>query len=80
MSKEFERYLIVILLLILIGLSGCVAKQKPIETKEPKVQTTLETIGKLNAIGNVLGCLFDPTPCQKANKKLNEELDNGYPE
>jgi hypothetical protein len=80
MNKEFERYLIVILLLILIGLSGCVAKQKPIETKEPKVQTTLETIGKLNAIGNVLGCLFDPTPCQKANKKLNEELDNGYPE
>ena len=80
MNKEFERYLIVILLLILIGLSGCVAKQKPIETKEPKVQTTLETIGKLNAIGNVLGCLFDPTPCQKANKKLNEELDNGYTE
>ena len=80
MNKEFERYLIVILLLILIGLSGCVAKQKPIETKEPKVQTTLETIGKLNAIGNVLGCSFDPTPCQKANKKLNEELDNGYPE
>ena len=80
MNKEFERYLIVILLLILIGLSGCVAKQKPIETKEPKAQTTLETIGKLNAIGNVLGCLFDPTPCQKANKKLNEELDNGYPE
>ena len=80
MNKEFERYLIVILLLILIGLSGCVSKQKPIETKEPKVQTTLETIGKLNAIGNVLGCLFDPTPCQKANKKLNEELDNGYPE
>ena len=80
MNKEFERYLIVILLLILIGLSGCVSKQKSIETKEPKAQTTLETIGKLNAIGNVLGCLFDPTPCQKANKKLNEELDNGYPE
>ena len=80
MNKEFERYLIVILLLILIGLSGCVAKQKPIQTKEPKVQTTLETIGQLNAIGKVLGCLFDPTPCQKASKKLNEELDNGYTE
>ena len=77
MTKEFERYLIVILLLILIGLSGCVPKQKPIETKEPKAPTTIDTIGKLNAIGNVLGCLFDPTPCQKANKKLQDELNNG---
>ena len=77
MTKEFERYLIVILLLLLIGLSGCVSKQKPMETKEPKAQTTIDTIGKLNAIGNVLGCLFDPTPCQKANKKLQDELNNG---
>ena len=77
MTKEFERYLIVILLLILIGLSGCVSKQKPIKTKEPKAPTTLDTIGQLDAIGNVLGCLFDPTPCQKANKKLQQELNNG---
>ena len=77
MTKEFERYLIVILLLILIGLSGCVSKQKPMEIKEPKATTTIDTIGKLGAISNVLGCLFDPTPCQKANKKLQEELDNG---
>ena len=80
MNKEFERYLIVILLLILVGLSGCMPKQRLIETKEPKTQTTLDTIGKLNAIGNVLGCLFDPTPCQKASKKLKEELDDGYTE
>jgi hypothetical protein len=37
----------------------------------------METIGQLEAIGTVLGCLFDPTPCQKASKKLQEELDNG---
>lgn len=77
MTKEFERYLIVILILILVGLSGCVSTQKPMETKEPKAHTTIDTIGKLDAIGNVLGCLFDPTPCQKANKKLQEELENG---
>ena len=47
------------------------------ETKEPKAPTTLDTIGQLDAIGNVLGCLFDPTPCQKANKKLQQELNNG---
>ena len=77
MTKEFERYLIVILLLILIGLSGCVSKQKSIDTKEPKAPTTIDTIGKLDAISTVLGCLFDPTPCQKANKKLQDELNNG---
>ena len=77
MTKEFERYLIVILLLILIGLSGCVSKQKSIESGSPTAHTSLETIGKLDAIGSVLGCLFDPTPCQKANKKLQDELDNG---
>jgi hypothetical protein len=25
----------------------------------------METIGKLDAIGYVLGCMFDPAPCQK---------------
>ncbi len=77
MSKKFERYLIVFLLLILVLLSGCVAKQKSVVTKESKPPTTMETIGKLDAIGTVLGCLFDPTPCQKASKKLQEELEDG---
>tara|TARA_B100000424_G_C22882550_1_gene469680 strand:- start:564 stop:806 length:243 start_codon:yes stop_codon:yes gene_type:complete len=78
MTKKFERYLIVFLLLILLGLSGCVSKQQSIETKGQKAPTTLDTIGKLDAISTVLGCLFDPTPCQKANKKLQEEIDNDY--
>ena len=70
MSKEFERYLIVFLLLILIGLSGCAKKH--IAADHPKQPTTLETIGKLDAIANVLGCMFDPAPCQKKSK---EEMD-----
>ena len=77
MTKEFERYLIVILLLILIGLSGCVSKQKSIESGSPKAHTTIETIQQLDAIVNVLGCMFDPKPCQKASKKLQEELADG---
>ena len=77
MNKQLERYLICVLVFILIGLSGCVPKQKSIQTKEPTTPTTMETIGQLEAIGTVLGCLFDPTPCQKASKKLQEELDNG---
>ena len=35
----------------------------------PKQPTTLETIGKLDAIANVLGCMFDPTPCQERKKE-----------
>jgi len=70
MSKEFERYLIIFLLLILIGLSGCAKKH--IAADHPKQPTTLETIGKLDAIANVLGCMFDPAPCQKKSK---EEMD-----
>ena len=70
MSKEFERYLIIFLLLILIGLSGCANKY--ITADHPKQPTTLETIGKLDAIANVLGCMFDPAPCQKKSK---EEMD-----
>ncbi len=67
MNKEFERYLIVFLLLILIGMSGCVKKH--IEADHPKQPTTLDTITKLDAIANVLGCMFDPTPCQKQKEK-----------
>ena len=58
-----ERKIIILLTLILIGIgaSGCA---KP---KVNTVPTEMDTIGKLDAISNVLGCMFDPTPCQ--NKK-----------
>ena len=80
MNIHLERYLILLLILTLIGLSGCVSQPKSIESKEQKVPTTLETIGKLDAIGTVLGCLFDPRPCQKASKKLEKELEDGNTE
>ena len=67
MNKEFERDLIVFLLLILIGMSGCAKKH--IEADHPKQPTTLDTITKLDAIANVLGCMFDPAPCQKQKEK-----------
>ena len=67
MNKEFERYLIVFLLLILIGMSGCAKKH--IEADHPKQPTTLETIANLDAISTVLGCMFDPAPCQKKSQE-----------
>ena len=69
MNKEFENYLIIFLLLVLIGLSGCAKKH--IEADHPKQPTTLETIGKLDAIANVLGCMFDPTYCQQKSKEID---------
>ena len=77
MTKEFEKYLIVFLFLILIGLSGCMAKQKPIDSSKEKAPTEIETIQQLDAIINVLGCMFDPKPCQQASKKLEQESLNG---
>ena len=66
-----ERKIILLLILILIGigLSGCAKPQ--VKHDQPKQPTTIETIGKLDAIANVLGCMFDPTPCQKKSKEEN---------
>lgn len=56
-------------ILIVGGLSGCAKKH--VEMDHPKQPTTLETIGKLDAIAEVLGCMFDPTPCQKKSEEEN---------
>ena len=66
-SKKF--ILLIVVILIVGGLSGCAKKH--VEMDHPKQPTTLETIGKLDAIGYVLGCMFDPTPCQKKSEEEN---------
>ena len=66
-----------VVVLVCAALSGC-AKPKVLETQGPKQPTTLETIGKLEAISNVLGCMFDPTHCQrqsKENQSLPKEIE-----
>tara|TARA_B100001059_G_scaffold221820_1_gene245173 strand:+ start:247 stop:480 length:234 start_codon:yes stop_codon:yes gene_type:complete len=71
MNKEFERYLIIILLLVLIGLSGCVQKtisttapDTVIEPKEEKPSTITDSVGKMEGIANALGCMFAPQTCK----------------
>ena len=66
-SKKF--ILLIVVILIVGGLTGCAKKH--VEMNHPKQPTTLETIGKLDAIANVLGCMFDPTPCQKKSGEEN---------
>ena len=65
-SKKFIAILFV--LLLCAGLSSC-AKPKVLETMVSKQPNTLETIGKLDAIATVLGCMFDPTPCREKAKQ-----------
>ncbi len=83
MNKEFERYAVIILLLVLIfaGLSSC-AKT---ETNEPgnrqaedttaNPETTINENGPTDfqGIANVLGCMFAPQSCQ--DKEDNTEAN-----
>jgi hypothetical protein len=66
-----ERKIIILLTLILIGI-GATSCAKP---KVSTVPTEIDTIGKLDAISNVLGCMFDPAPCQE-KKDLGETEEN----
>jgi hypothetical protein len=55
-----ERKIIILLTLILIGIgvSGCA---KPKIDQDPADQPA---VANLEGIANVLGCMFDPAPCQ----------------
>ena len=83
MNKEFERYLIIFLLLILIGLAGCVKKEvttsnnpklpdKVLEPKE-KTHTMIDSIGKMQGVANALVCIFSPDTCE--TKKQEMDMD-----
>ena len=57
-----ERKIIILLTLILIGI-GVTNCAKPKINNDP-VDKEVPTVQNLEAIANVLGCMFDPTPCQ----------------
>ena len=83
MNKEFERYLIIFLLLMLIGLSGCVKKEVttsnnpklPDTVLEPKEEThtITDSIGKMQGVANALVCMFSPDTCE--TKKQEMDMD-----
>jgi|TARA_B110001454_G_scaffold32749_1_gene32076 hypothetical protein len=72
MNEEFERFIIITLILILVGLglSGC-AKPKIDADKEPV--TMLDSIGNMEGIAEALGCVFAPTDeaCDKPPQELH---------
>ena len=79
MNKELERYLIIFLLLILIGLSGCVMKKEvivknpklPDATKKEKPETITDSVGRMQGVADALVCVFSPETCQ-ARKEERE--------
>ena len=80
MDKKFERNIIwtLAIILILIGVLGCVAV--PTTNLNPKKVTITDTIGNMGAIGKALGCMFgsnDPI-CEKKN--VDEDIDEEWNE
>ena len=71
MSKDMERKIILIMLLYLVflGLSGCMATPKA-STKtaeQPNISVYNGTISKM------LGCIFAPSECEKFKKEEPQE-------
>jgi len=66
-----ERKIIILLTLILIGI-GVTNCSKPKINNDP-VDKEVPTVQKLEAIANVLGCMFAPAECQSKKAPANTE-------
>ena len=73
MNKNLEWLIIIFLVVILVNLSACADPEAGTQTKQPEVLEVPEavvpedntpTVANMEGIANVLGCMFDPTPCQ----------------
>jgi hypothetical protein len=67
MDRELERYIItgLVLILLVLGISGCGVKNVQVQQPEEKEQISQPMISNLEGIAFVLGCMFDPAPCQE---------------
>ena len=84
MNKEFERYLILFLLLMLIGLSGCTEKEMT-PTNNPKLPDAVSnkessavikegnSVQNIPGIVNALTCMFSPDTCESV--KQEQKMD-----
>ena len=79
MSPKTERYIILILFIILLfaGLNGCANKTAKVKTVDNE-----PSIGKMQSIADILGCMFAPHECQKIKEEeqQQEEITKGFEE
>jgi hypothetical protein len=82
MDRELERYVItgLVLILLVLGFSGCatntiqvIEEEEQVETIQ-KQETEIPTVQKLESIATALGCMFAPGKCQ-AKKDLGTTED-----
>ena len=73
MEKHENKIIkILIIVLVLIGLSGCGVKT--INTTQDNTPTLIDSVGKMESIGIVLGCMFAPHTCSEV--KVIENICN----
>ena len=68
MNKETERWIIIILLVMLLvaGLSGCAGNNKKAESKQPNVFD--------GSLSRMIGCIFAPQSCKDMEQEeMSEE-------
>jgi len=68
MNKEFEKYTIVILLLVLV-FAGCTKPNTAIKPKPVESTVVTDSVGNMESIANALGCMFAPETCPKREDK-----------
>ena len=75
MDRELERYIIagLVLILLVLGISGCGVKNVKVQQPEEKEQISQPMISNLEGIAFVLGCMFDPAPCQEKKELAKTE-------
>ena len=71
MNKNLEWLVIISLVMLLVVLAACANPRAGTQTKQPEVPEAVvpddstPTVANMEGIANVLGCVFDPTPCQE---------------
>ncbi len=77
MNPKTERYIILILFIILLfaGLNGCANKTAKIKTADNE-----PSISRMQSIADILGCMFAPQECQKIKEeeKQQEEITEEF--
>ena len=69
MNKKLEKWIIILLIILLIGLAACA---KPQEKKSGVFGPVIENA---EAFGKALGCMAAPSTCRKSKEQVEKEQE-----